>query len=182
MMYIKVDADGNPEGFPITYENVQYLVGVNADEGVTPEQVAQFNLKEIIAYHAPLNNLEVSEATHDIHRLEIVKNADGNIEQLWNCTEFSVKEKIRRWVAGPRASYLLRTDWTQIADAPLTPEQRAAWAEYRAKLRSITDDIDFSTVKTRTDFQWPDMPGAIDTVETKWADTPESTPDPTPPV
>jgi len=75
-------------------------------------------------------------------------------------------------------SYLLRTDWTQVADAPLTPEEKAAWAEYRAKLRSITDDIDFNTIKKREDIDWPTMPGALDTVDTKWANTPEDPPQP----
>jgi len=174
MLYIKVDADGNPEGYPLSYENVQYLIGVE-DKGavLSPEQLAEMSIKEIKNPYQPANGAASDLDSHDVVRLEIVKNADGDIEQLWSVTEISLKEKIRRWVAGPRGSYLIRSDWTQLPDAPLTAEEKAAWAEYRAKLRSITDDIDFNTIHRREDLvlQWPTPPGALDSVETKWANT-----------
>ena len=34
-----------------------------------------------------------------------------------------------------RDALLARSDWTQTLDAPLTDEQRAAWATYRQALR-----------------------------------------------
>lgn len=171
-MYIKTDADGNPEGFPISYENVQYLVGAEVTAVVTPEQLVEFNLAEIKEYHSPPNSAEADIDCHDIVRGEIVKNEDGTIEQLWSITELSLKEKIRRWVVGPRLSYLLQSDWTQVADSPLTSEEKAAWAEYRAKLRSITDDIDFNTIKKRDQFDWPSPP-TLSSTDTKWANTGE---------
>jgi len=178
-MYIKVDSNGNPEGFPITWENVRYLVGAEDLVSVpSPETLAANNLKVIENYSAPPGDGEHDLDSFDVFRGEIIKNDDGNIEQLWNVQELSVKEKIRRWVAGPRMTYLLRTDWTQVADAPLTPEERAEWAEYRAKLRSITDDIDFSTIRKRSEFEWPPMPGVLDTVDSKWANTPDEPPQP----
>ena len=168
-MYIKVDANGNPEGFPITYDNVQYLLGVGVDTIPTPEQLAEHNLEAIKQYAAPiLIPGGPTPDSHEIVRGAIVRNEDGDIEQLWDMIEFSLTEKIRRWVAGPRLSYLLRTDWTQLPDAPISAEEKAAWAEYRSKLRSITDDIDFNTVKTRLDFEWPTQPGVLDTLDTKW--------------
>lgn len=177
-MYIKVDADGNPEGFPITAENVQYLISIDPSTPILPEMLVGLNIKVIEHYNAPPNGDDTDIDSHDVFRGEIVKNENGDIEQLWNVTEISLKEKIRRWVAGPRGSYLIRSDWTQLPDAPLTPEEKTAWAEYRAKLRSITDDIDFNTIKRREDFDWPEMPGALDTVDSKWANTPEEPPQP----
>lgn len=38
-----------------------------------------------------------------------------------------------------RNALLAASDWTQVADNPLTAEQRAAWAAYRQTLRDITD-------------------------------------------
>ena len=38
-----------------------------------------------------------------------------------------------------RAKLLNASDWTQIPDAPLSPELKAAWATYRQQLRDITD-------------------------------------------
>lgn len=34
-----------------------------------------------------------------------------------------------------RDAWLADSDWTQTLDAPLTDEERAAWAEYRQALR-----------------------------------------------
>jgi hypothetical protein len=36
---------------------------------------------------------------------------------------------------------LVKCDWTQGGDSPLTSEEKAAWATYRTTLRQITDDI-----------------------------------------
>jgi len=41
-----------------------------------------------------------------------------------------------------RADLLTLCDWTQANDAPLTIEQRAAWADYRQALRDIPQDYD----------------------------------------
>lgn len=35
---------------------------------------------------------------------------------------------------------LAASDWTQLADAPLSPESRAAWAVYRQALRALPDN------------------------------------------
>lgn len=177
-MYIKVDADGNPEGFPITAENVQYLISIDPSTPILPEMLVEFNLKVIENYSAPPAGEDTDIDTHDVYRGEIVKNENGDIEQLWNVNEISLKEKIRRWVAGPRGSYLMRSDWTQLPDAPLTPEEKAAWAEYRAKLRSITDDLDFNNISKREDITWPTQPGSLDTANTKWLNTPDEPPQP----
>lgn len=32
-------------------------------------------------------------------------------------------------------------DWTQVTDAPLTTEQRAAWATYRQALRDVPEQF-----------------------------------------
>lgn len=39
-----------------------------------------------------------------------------------------------------RDVWLATSDWTQTLDAPLTDEQRAAWAVYRQALRDATDN------------------------------------------
>ena len=41
-------------------------------------------------------------------------------------------EAVMRW---HRDAWLAASDWTQTLDAPLTDEQRAAWATYRQQLR-----------------------------------------------
>jgi len=39
---------------------------------------------------------------------------------------------------------LSQTDWTQLPDAPLTAQQKAAWATYRQLLRDLPGSADAS--------------------------------------
>jgi len=38
-----------------------------------------------------------------------------------------------------RTRLLSETDWTQVPDSPLTPEAKSLWANYRQRLRDLTD-------------------------------------------
>lgn len=40
-----------------------------------------------------------------------------------------------------RNQLLLQSDWTQIADSPLSAESKAAWAAYRQELRDLPHNI-----------------------------------------
>lgn len=52
-----------------------------------------------------------------------------------------------------RNDLLSRSDYTQLLDADLTDEQKAQWAEYRQKLRDITEDAGFPVYH-----RWPQPP------------------------
>lgn len=52
-----------------------------------------------------------------------------------------------------RNALLTASDWTQIPDAPLSEEQRAAWASYRQALRDITE-----TSNSPDEISWPAPP------------------------
>jgi len=55
-----------------------------------------------------------------------------------------------------RTELLFQSDWTQVADVPLTPEQKQAWQVYRQQLRDITDEYaDATDINT---VQWPTPP------------------------
>jgi len=167
-MYIKINSHGNPEGYPITTENVNYLL-MGQDHSL--ENLATLNLVSIKNFNSPEFNENHSEAI----RGEIVKNQSGEIEQMWQVLELSVSEKVRRWVIGPRKSYLLRSDWTQVADSPLTAQEREKWRQYRAELRGITEIHDFANMKSREEINWPLVPTKT-SAETKWADVPVDPP------
>jgi hypothetical protein len=61
----------------------------------------------------------------------------------------------RRWLGRPtatalaqsvraeRASRLAASDWTQLADADLTADEKAAWKAYRKALRDVTEQPGF---------------------------------------
>ena len=56
-------------------------------------------------------------------------------------------------VRSQRNGLLLKSDWTQLADAPLTADQKTAWATYRQALRDITEQTSFPINIT-----WPESP------------------------
>jgi len=44
-------------------------------------------------------------------------------------------------VRNQRNQMLAQSDWTQMADSPLSDEQKAAWAAYRQQLRELPTNI-----------------------------------------
>lgn len=56
---------------------------------------------------------------------------------------------------GERDRRLAACDWTQLPDAPLTPEQRAAWADYRQALRDLPAHQAGAPLEQTT---WPQEP------------------------
>lgn len=52
-----------------------------------------------------------------------------------------------------RDALLARSDWTQLPDAQLTTEQKAAWATYRQALRDVPTQAGFPTAVV-----WPVAP------------------------
>ena len=60
------------------------------------------------------------------------------------------------YVRGERAYLLANSDWTQVADSPLSEAQRGAWQTYRQALRDMTAEIDPAT--PITEIIWPTKP------------------------
>lgn len=58
-------------------------------------------------------------------------------------------------VRAMRFDLLTACDWTQIPDSPLSPEQREAWAVYRAALRDLPATQPDATPATVI---WPEPP------------------------
>jgi hypothetical protein len=68
-MYIKVDSNGNPEGFPITWENAQYLVDpADRNAIITPEMLDAYSLKLIENYNAPPGDEDHNIDSFDVFR------------------------------------------------------------------------------------------------------------------
>jgi len=58
-----------------------------------------------------------------------------------------------RW---ERDHLLTASDWTQMADSPLSSAKKTEWATYRTKLRTLP--VDQSSVETEVDITWPTKP------------------------
>jgi len=59
-------------------------------------------------------------------------------------------------VRAERDRRLSDCDWTQVADAPLTADEKTAWADYRQTLRVVPQDFD-----STEDVVWPETPSWI---------------------
>jgi hypothetical protein len=56
---------------------------------------------------------------------------------------------------GIRNKLLTDSDWTQIADAPLTDAEKASWQTYRTSLRDLPDHANWPKL---ADADWPTKP------------------------
>jgi hypothetical protein len=52
---------------------------------------------------------------------------------------------------------LLRSDWTQVADSPLSSSDKALWVTYRAELRNVPANN--ASITSLDDVSWPTKPG-----------------------
>jgi hypothetical protein len=163
-MYIKIDENGDPIEYPLIWDNVAQLIGTPA---FTDDDLKEHNLALILNYIQP----DICKPDTKYSRSDIVKNENGDIEQIWNITKKTVAEKVREWVLGPRETRLMTSDWTQGKDAPLTPEQVEEWAVYRRQLRDITDTYDFETIESAADIEWP-IPPSTESKVSKWGEVP----------
>ena len=82
-------------------------------------------------------------------------NADPKPSQADLDAAWPAVRDARAWAAvrAERDRLLTACDWTQVADAPLTADEKQAWADYRQALRDIPqthDDPD--------DIVWPETP------------------------
>ena len=71
---------------------------------------------------------------------------------VWGFDSVSFEAAVRK----ARDEKLTASDWTQIPDAPLTPEERVAWATYRQQLRDITTSLE--GIEFIQDVSWPQEP------------------------
>lgn len=71
----------------------------------------------------------------------------------------TAQERAAEYIAGvrrERGGRLFASDWTQMPDAPLTTEEKSAWATYRQALRDVPQGIDPEA--TSGNIVWPTPP------------------------
>ncbi len=57
-----------------------------------------------------------------------------------------------------RDGLLNKSDWTQVADSPLTDEKKAEWATYREKLRDLPATSNAGSGGKVSEVVWPSEP------------------------
>jgi len=98
-------------------------------------------------------SLTNDQATQFSSTEEPIFYIDGEIKTLSQKIYKESPDDIKRNVRFNRDKMLLESDWTQLADSPLSDSKKAEWATYRQTLRNLTDNIDDSGSVT-----YPDVP------------------------
>ena len=148
--------DGVPFGHPHIEESLKYLS-------------AEFraSLVEVVMQERP-----TVPFTHLCEELPVYKlSSDGRAHQQWVVRELTAEERAassdkehpahQNYVRAEgemrtfRNRLLTACDWTQLPDAPLTPEQRTAWSAYRQALRDVPDQSG-----SPWQISWPQQPNS----------------------
>lgn len=155
-MVIKLDEQGKPTGFPILEDNFKQVhphiafPAVLFPADVEPHGYAMYEFSQ---------QPEVTERYGKLVEGQPIRDAQGYWRQQWLIVEQTDDEKAEtdkrkagqvRWERNQRLDF---SDWTQVLDAPLSNEQRVAWASYRQVLRDIPATSEFPWAVV-----WPNKP------------------------
>lgn len=156
VQYRMIDENGdisNPDAV-ITADNMFYIMGSTWD----------FDLADCLAAgYAPVLDSDRDflngEGVIEVQMGDIVKNPDGSFTQLWIDGEIPLEEKRFRFMERTRLNLLSQTDWTQTLDSPLSDAKKAEYATYRQALRDLPTTIDWNTIQSESEINWPKPPG-----------------------
>ena len=127
----------------MTENNVQIVVNFKAHDSATQKlEVVDPYLEDGTVYDINVVDLTADEISAN------TSAADARAEKA---------------VRDQRNRLLAESDWTQMADSPLTDEEKSAWATYRQALRDITSHANFPNLNSGDQFDgtgsdWPAKP------------------------
>lgn len=158
MLLVKI-TDGVADIAPITLENFLLLYPSTSFPGYLDASITEPLGWGIFTYtQVP----EFDRAIEKIQELPPIRNDETGVwEQKWEVVPLSVDEKRsvdairKKEMVMQRNMLLIRTDWTQLPDAPLTDELKSQWSDYRQQLRQLPDTAAFDDV---WNISWPKQP------------------------
>lgn len=153
MFYALLNPDGTLNRYPYT------LTDLRLDNPNTsfPVSIDDRTAEEFGAYPVQPTQQPDYDYTVNLSRTA-VKQGDQWVEE-WISTPATPEEITERTdnqaaaVRSERNQKLANCDWTQLADSPLSAEEKAAWAFYRENLRMVPDQPGFPW-----NVQWPPEP------------------------
>ena len=101
-------------------------------EWALPSISAALNIDHSTTKIRATNVWVVPDVTQDALDAAIAAYDDG-------AAKLAIKWQAVRW---QRDKLLLDSDWTQVADSPLSDSDKAKWASYRQKLRDVPAQSD----------------------------------------
>lgn len=138
-MFIQLE-NGNPVGYAVVEDNLRALFPgqfperhIFVPEDVEPLGFGMFEFTQVPTPDYPMKAVETTP----------VKRDNGIYYQTWIIQEMNAEEKAEatlqkeNQVKAERDFKLIRSDWTQLPDAPLTTEKKAEWTSHRQDLRDV---------------------------------------------
>jgi hypothetical protein len=155
MFYALLNPDGTLKRYPYTLTDLRLDNPNTSFTQTISDQIAE----EFGAY--PVQSTRQPDYDYTVNLSSTaIKQGDQWVEE-WISTPATPEEIAERTdnkaaeVRSIRNQKLAACDWTQLADSPLDPDGKAAWALYRETLRMIPQQTGFPW-----NVQWPPEPGS----------------------
>lgn len=146
MEYIEVGQNDMPVGYPVLEENLRYVF---PDVEITPDNMLGYGYRPILENTPTLTVKQTAEKNGFIKQ-------GNDFVWNWKITTLDQDHLTNYLIRFRRDAELRDTDWTQVADAPLTAEEKQQWAQYRQSLRNLT--ALYPEVDETTEIEWPQRP------------------------
>ena len=142
-MFVKI-VNNNVAGFPYNIGDLnKENPNVSFPSPITENALAAFDVYPVTPTEAP----EYNNKTHRVRQgVELI---DGVWTQTWSLQELSEQQASDN-IRAERDRCLVKSDWSQLSDAPV---DAAAWATYRQELRDLPSQSEFPFNIT-----WPTQP------------------------
>lgn len=144
-LYIKVE-DGVPVGHPLLADNLRTIFETST---MTDAMALDYG-------YYPYENIWVPDTKEVIGGEGYEICDDGIVRPKLIIRDLDDEEKRDRFIRPLRDRYLFLSDWTQMADSPLSTAKKAEWAAYRQALRDLPSQYPNATQPD--DVVWPEQP------------------------
>jgi len=127
-----------------------------------PKQISEETLAAYNAFPVTIREMPTYDQRTQYVEMDTMPTLEGNSWILGWTVYNKTAEQIQAYddmtakqVRAERDAKLYECDWTQLPDTALTPDQEAAWANYREQLRNVPQQAGFPY-----NIVWPTKPSA----------------------
>jgi len=146
-LFIKV-IEGVITDHPLMEEN---LLQAYELEELTPEWLEENDLVEFFNKNYAFDHMLEGRDGY-----KFCDDDTGTVENNYITVPMTQEQKLDAWCRSPAKFFLNETDWTQMADSPLTDEKKAEFAAYRQELRELPQT--YADITNPDDIVRPVMP------------------------
>lgn len=144
-LFIRV-VDGVPVDHPILEDNLLMVYNLTS---ITDTFLADHGFARFERVDVPVGYEFIEHTGYEM-------GTDGVVRNAFRARELTQEEKVELWIRRQRNYLLALSDWTQLADSPLSDEEKEEWKTYRQELRDLTDT--YADVTDPTQIVFPQSP------------------------